>query len=93
MTYLVLDTCTACGACLLTCPEHALVPTVPLTVRADRCTRCGECVEVCPADALVELPAPAPSPSCADPGVVARGDRGVPGQDYVIGAGSPGGAA
>ncbi len=59
MTYLVLDTCTACGACLLTCPESALVPTVPLSVRADRCTRCGECVEVCPADALVELAVPA----------------------------------
>jgi len=48
----VLDSCTACGACLLTCPEHALVPTVPLQVRADRCTLCGECIEICPADAL-----------------------------------------
>lgn len=48
----VLDCCTACGACLLTCPEHALVATVPLQVRAERCTACGECVEVCPADAL-----------------------------------------
>ena len=49
----VLDSCTACGACLLTCPEHALVPTVPLQVRTDRCTACGECVEICPADALL----------------------------------------
>lgn len=53
MTYLVTDACTACGACLLTCPEHAIVPTLPLQVRADRCTDCGECVEVCPRDALV----------------------------------------
>ena len=51
--YTVTDDCTACGACLLTCPEHAIVPTVPLHVRADRCTDCGECVEVCPRDALV----------------------------------------
>ena len=55
MTYLVTDACTACGACLLTCPEHAIVPSLPLQVRADRCTACGECVEVCPADALVEV--------------------------------------
>lgn len=56
-TYLVTDACTACGACLLTCPEHAIVPSLPLQVRADRCTGCGECVEICPADALIEVPA------------------------------------
>ena len=55
MTYLVTDACTACGACLLTCPERAIVPSIPLQVRADRCTACGECVEVCPADALLEV--------------------------------------
>jgi Pyruvate/2-oxoacid:ferredoxin oxidoreductase delta subunit len=48
----VTDECTACGACLLTCPEHAFIPTIPLTVN-DRCTGCGECVEICPRDALV----------------------------------------
>jgi NAD-dependent dihydropyrimidine dehydrogenase PreA subunit len=51
-SYLVLDSCTACGACLLTCPEHAFVVGVPLQVRSDRCTDCGECVEICPADAI-----------------------------------------
>ncbi len=55
MTYVVTDACTACGACLLTCPEHAIVAGLPLQVRADRCTSCGECVEVCPADAVLEL--------------------------------------
>ena len=45
--------CTACGACLLTCPEHALRPAPgrPL-VLADVCTGCGECVEICPRDAI-----------------------------------------
>ena len=51
----MLDTCTACGACLLTCPEHAIVAGLPLVVRDDRCTACGECVEVCPADAVVDV--------------------------------------
>ena len=60
-TYVVLDSCTACGACLLTCPEHAITVGLPLQVRADRCTSCGECVEVCPADAVLEVPGPAGS--------------------------------
>lgn len=62
MTYVFLDSCTACGACLLTCPEHAIVPSLPLVVRADRCTSCGECVEVCPADAVLEVLPPPRSP-------------------------------
>ncbi|MFL6111671.1 MAG: 4Fe-4S binding protein [Catenulispora sp.] len=45
--------CQGCGACLLTCPEHAIRPEGgTLRVRADRCTGCGECVEVCPVDAI-----------------------------------------
>jgi ferredoxin len=45
--------CQGCGACLLTCPEHAIRPEGgTLLVRDDRCTGCGECVEVCPVDAI-----------------------------------------
>lgn len=49
----ISTSCTACGACLLTCPEHALRPAPgrPVVV-APRCTSCGECVEVCPVDAI-----------------------------------------
>ena len=53
MAYLITDACTACGACLLTCPEHAIVPSIPLQIRDERCTDCNECVEICPADAIV----------------------------------------
>jgi ferredoxin len=52
VTYAVSDACTACGACLLTCPSSAFVVAVPLTVDPARCTDCGACVEVCPADAV-----------------------------------------
>ena len=54
MRYSFTADCTACGACLLTCPEHAIVVGLPLVVREDRCTSCGECLEVCPADAILE---------------------------------------
>jgi Pyruvate/2-oxoacid:ferredoxin oxidoreductase delta subunit len=51
--------CQGCGACLLTCPEHAIRPhQSSLVVQPDRCTGCGECVEVCPVDAIVLLERP-----------------------------------
>jgi len=56
MEYLMTADCTACGACLLTCPEHAITASLPLQVKGDRCTDCGECVEICPADAIVRVP-------------------------------------
>ncbi|MGH3769651.1 MAG: cobalamin biosynthesis protein [Pseudonocardiaceae bacterium] len=49
----ISSACTACGACLRTCPEHALrpAPKRPVVIAA-RCTSCGECVEICPTDAI-----------------------------------------
>jgi Pyruvate/2-oxoacid:ferredoxin oxidoreductase delta subunit len=45
--------CTACGACLVTCPERALVaaPKRPASI-AGRCTGCLACIEICPRDAI-----------------------------------------
>lgn len=61
MSVRVTERCQGCGACLLTCPEHAIRPQkvpsgspVPLVVRGDLCTGCGECIEVCPVDAIEE---------------------------------------
>lgn len=49
----ISSACTACGACLLTCPEHALRPAPGRpVVLGTQCTSCGECVEICPADAI-----------------------------------------
>ncbi len=55
MTVRVGPACTACGACIVTCPTAALVPAPGRPVVFDRrCTDCLACVEVCPADAVVE---------------------------------------
>lgn len=55
----VTDRCTACGACLATCPERAFAVVrggrPPLAVLDDRCTGCLACLEVCPADAILEV--------------------------------------
>lgn len=53
MTVAVSGRCTACGACLATCPERALLPAAGrLAVVAERCTDCLACIEICPAGAL-----------------------------------------
>jgi NAD-dependent dihydropyrimidine dehydrogenase PreA subunit len=58
VTFIVTADCAGCGACLLTCPAHAIRPwpdgPVPLVV-LDTCTGCGECAEVCPVEACVEV--------------------------------------
>jgi electron transport complex protein RnfB len=45
--------CQGCGACLLTCPTHAIRPTERgLHALENLCTLCLECIEVCPVDAI-----------------------------------------
>ena len=58
MTVTITPACTACGACLITCPTAAVQPS-PLrpTVDTAVCTDCLECVEVCPAGAIDVLAA------------------------------------
>jgi len=53
-TVRVTEACTACGACLATCPERALrmAPRRPLVIDA-ACTACWACIEICPAGAIV----------------------------------------
>ncbi|AKK10218.1 DUF362 domain-containing protein [Corynebacterium uterequi] len=54
---LVASDCTACGVCVLSCPEGALLLTHEhgaSTLRHDQaaCRGCGECIALCPVSAL-----------------------------------------
>ena len=61
VTLAVEDSCTACGACVATCPTAALLPAPRRpAARPQRCTACLACVEVCPVDALVVGEGPRP---------------------------------
>ncbi|MEX6428637.1 MAG: ATP-binding protein [Ferrimicrobium sp.] len=48
--------CTGCGACISTCPTHALRPHVGRpNWLAERCNDHRDCVEICPAGAIIYL--------------------------------------
>ncbi|HWE57355.1 MAG TPA: 4Fe-4S binding protein [Acidimicrobiales bacterium] len=53
MTIVISDACTACGACLITCPTRALAPARKRpALDPALCTDCLECIEICPAGAI-----------------------------------------
>lgn len=57
MTVRIVSACTACGACLITCPSGALAPGRGRpSVDDSACTDCLACIEVCPAGAISAVP-------------------------------------
>lgn len=48
----VSSTCTACGACVGTCPLQAIPAGSPQATRTGECSLCGTCAKVCPHDAI-----------------------------------------
>ncbi len=46
------DTCTACEACVDTCPAEAIKCDDKAVVDETLCTDCGVCVDECPAEAI-----------------------------------------
>ena len=54
MTYIIDDSCIACGACIAECPVDAIAEGDTYTIDADACIDCGACVSACPVDSPKE---------------------------------------
>ena len=54
MAYKITDECVACGTCLDSCPNGAIVEGDIYSIKADECADCGACAEACPTGAIIE---------------------------------------
>lgn len=55
MSYIITDSCIACGACEPECPVEAISAGDPIyVIDQATCIDCGKCREICPVDAPEE---------------------------------------
>lgn len=54
VAYRITDDCHACGACLESCPNQAIVEGARYHIDPEKCEECGTCFDVCPAGAVVK---------------------------------------
>ena len=53
MAYVIIDTCTSCGACVSACPVEAISEGPDkYVIDPDLCTDCALCVDECPFDSI-----------------------------------------
>ncbi|MBN2543578.1 4Fe-4S binding protein [bacterium] len=46
------EECIGCGACILSCPEEAIIADEKIRIDKTKCTGCGECIPTCPVNAI-----------------------------------------
>ncbi|RKO66310.1 DUF362 domain-containing protein [Desulfofundulus salinus] len=54
MAYRITEECLACGTCLESCPNEAIIEGDTYRIDPDKCENCGTCVEACPTGAIIE---------------------------------------
>ena len=57
MSYIILNDCIECGACIPECPDGAISEGSSYVINPELCTECSACAEVCPVDVCVLEPA------------------------------------
>lgn len=53
MAFKITDECLACGSCLDSCPNEAIVEGDVYSIN-EACAECGLCVDECPTGAIIE---------------------------------------
>ena len=52
VAYVINNECIMCDACVLECPENAIIAGDPLyKIDPDLCSDCSDCAEICPTEA------------------------------------------
>jgi len=52
MAYQISDACVSCGACMDSCPAHAITEGADhYEIDASACLDCGACADICPVGA------------------------------------------
>lgn len=54
MPKVIVDKCTACGACADVCPQDAITIDDVAVIDLDACVDCGACIDECPNDAIID---------------------------------------
>jgi len=54
VAYKITDECLACGTCLESCPNEAIIEGDIYQIDLDKCENCGTCIEECPTSAIIE---------------------------------------
>ncbi|MCL6478110.1 MAG: 4Fe-4S binding protein [Peptococcaceae bacterium] len=54
MGYRITEECLACGTCVESCPNDAIIEGEAYKIDPEKCENCGTCIDACPTGAIVE---------------------------------------
>ncbi|MFZ5642406.1 MAG: DUF362 domain-containing protein [Bacillota bacterium] len=54
MGYRINEECLACGTCVESCPNDAIIEGETFNIDPEKCENCGICIDSCPTGAIIE---------------------------------------